>query len=100
VNKDQVEGKAEQAVGSVKQAVGEAIGSENLADRGVLDKAKGAAQETWGNVKDAAKEIQKTRENDAAIKASSRRDDITQSIQNATEKANQKIEEFKERHSA
>lgn len=63
MNKDQVEGKAEQAVGSVKQAVGEAVGNENLANHGVLDKAKGAAKETWGNVKDAAKrDSENTRE--------------------------------------
>jgi uncharacterized protein YjbJ (UPF0337 family) len=42
VNKDQVSGKVEQAVGKLKQSVGETVGSEKLANQGVVDQAKGA----------------------------------------------------------
>jgi uncharacterized protein YjbJ (UPF0337 family) len=53
VNKDQVVGKVKQAVGKVKQTIGETLGNEKLANQGVVDQAKGAAKETWGNAKDA-----------------------------------------------
>ena len=54
MNKDQVTGKVEQVAGRVKQGVGETLGNQNLANQGVADQVKGAAKETWGNVKDAA----------------------------------------------
>ncbi len=54
MNKDQVTGKVEQAAGRVKQGVGETLGNQKLANQGVADQVKGAAKETWGNVKDAA----------------------------------------------
>jgi uncharacterized protein YjbJ (UPF0337 family) len=69
VNKDQVSGRVEQAVGKVKQSVGETFGNETLANRGVVDQAQGAAKETWGNAKDAAKEVQQSHKNVATDKA-------------------------------
>ena len=48
MNKDQVSGKVDQAVGKVKQGVGEAVGDQNLANKGVLDQAKGVVKETLG----------------------------------------------------
>ena len=51
-SEDQVSGKVEQALGKVKQSVGETVGNEKLANQGVVDQAKGAAKETWGNAKD------------------------------------------------
>jgi uncharacterized protein YjbJ (UPF0337 family) len=100
VNKDQVSGKVEQAVGKVKQRVGETVGNEKLANQGVVDQAKGAAKETWGNAKDAAQEVQKSHKDAATDKAHERRNKISQSVQNAKEKAKAKIDEFKERHTA
>src|ERR1035438_3937096 len=69
VNKDQVSGKAEQALGKVKQSVGETLGNEKLANQGVVDQAKGAAKETWGKAKDAAKEVRQSHQNAANDKA-------------------------------
>jgi len=57
MNKDQVAGQIDQAVGKVEQSVGESVGSRKLANKGVVNQAKGAVQETWGNAKDAAKQI-------------------------------------------
>jgi len=57
MNKDQVAGKVDQAVGKVKQGVGEAVGSQKLANQGLVDQAKGAAKETWGDTKDAAQQV-------------------------------------------
>jgi len=100
VNKDQVSGNAEQALGKVKQRVGETLGNEKLANQGVVDQAKGAAKETWGNAKEAAKEVQQSRQNAATDKAHERRNKVSQSVKNAKDQASEKIDEFKERHSA
>ena len=35
MNKDQVSGKIDQAVGKVKEKVGEGVGNQNLANKGV-----------------------------------------------------------------
>ena len=83
MNKDQVSGRVEQAVGKVKQSVGETFGNETLANQGVVDQAQGAAKETWGNAKDAAKEVQRSHKNVATDKAHERRNKISQSVQNA-----------------
>jgi uncharacterized protein YjbJ (UPF0337 family) len=100
VNEDQIFGKIQQAVGKVKQGVGETLGNEKLANQGVVDQLKGAAKETWGNAKDASKEAQQSHLKVATDKAHERRNKISQSVQNAKEKANEKIDELKERHSA
>jgi uncharacterized protein YjbJ (UPF0337 family) len=100
MNKDQVSGKVEHALGKVEQSVGETVGIERLADQGVVDQAKGAAKETWGNAKDAAKEVQQSRKNAPKDRAQERRNKISQSVQNAKGGGIEKIDEFKDRHSA
>src|SRR5450631_3015795 len=100
MNKDQVSGKVEQAVGKVKQGVGEAVGNENLANKGVVDQAKGAAKETWGNVKDAAHQVRESHEAATAEKAHDTRDKISRSIDDAKDNVKEKIEDLKNRHSA
>jgi uncharacterized protein YjbJ (UPF0337 family) len=79
VNKHQVSGKVEQAVGRVKQTVGEILGSDKLANQGIVDQARGAAKETWGNAKDTAKAVHSHKEA-AANKSRETRGKISQSI--------------------
>lgn len=50
-NKDEVEGKWEQAKGAVKDKVGEVTGNERLEAEGEAERAEGQTQETWGSVK-------------------------------------------------
>ena len=100
MNKDQVAGKVDQAVGKVEQSVGESVGSKKLANKGVVNQAKGAVQETWGDAKDAAKQIHESHEQAASEKAAQRRGNLSKSVDDTKEKAKIKIEEFKERYSA
>ena len=100
MNKDQLTGKIDQAVGKVEQSVGKRVGSEKLANKGVVKQAKGAVQETWGDGMDAAKQIHESHKETASEKAAERRENISQSVDDTKEKAKVKIEEFKERHSA
>jgi uncharacterized protein YjbJ (UPF0337 family) len=50
-NRDEIEGKYEQAKGSVKQGLGRATGDEELHSRGTEDKLKGDVQEGFGRTK-------------------------------------------------
>lgn len=50
-NSDEVEGKYEQAKGSVKEGLGRLTGDEELEAEGTKDKLKGDVQEGWGNAK-------------------------------------------------
>jgi uncharacterized protein YjbJ (UPF0337 family) len=50
---DKISGGANAAVGNVKQAVGKAVGSEQLQEEGIAQEAKGEAQKAVGNVKEA-----------------------------------------------
>jgi uncharacterized protein YjbJ (UPF0337 family) len=52
MNKDQVEGKFDQAKGKLKQGIGKATGDQRLHDDGVADEASGEVQEGFGKVKD------------------------------------------------
>jgi uncharacterized protein YjbJ (UPF0337 family) len=98
MNKDQVEGKVEQAAGKVKQGVGEAVGNQDLANRGLLDQATGTAKETWGKAKDTAKEIHDAHKEEAAEKSDETRHSMSDQLEK--DKVNEKIEDFKQRHTA
>lgn len=50
-NKDQAEGKWEQAKGWVKDKAGEVTGDEKLETEGEAQNAAGKGQEAWGDVK-------------------------------------------------
>jgi uncharacterized protein YjbJ (UPF0337 family) len=64
-NKDEVEGKADQAKGKIKQAVGDLKDDEQLRNEGAADEASGDVQEAFGKgrrkvgeaVKDLGKKI-------------------------------------------
>ena len=64
-NKDEVEGKTDQAKGKVKQAVGDLTDDEKLRNEGAADEASGDVQEAFGKgrrkvgeaVKDLGKKI-------------------------------------------
>jgi uncharacterized protein YjbJ (UPF0337 family) len=69
-----------------------------------MDKVKGAAQETWGNLKDGVKEIQDFRKEATSHDRNEKRQQISEAVTDAKEKAQQrvqeKVEEFKQRRRA
>ncbi|HTZ59763.1 MAG TPA: CsbD family protein [Acidobacteriaceae bacterium] len=95
MNKDQVTGKVEQVAGRVKQGVGEAIGNQRLANQGVADQVKGAAKETWGNVKDAAAVTRERHEKEAQYQADTARAEVRQRIEDVHDSVNEKIDAHK-----
>lgn len=50
-NKDEVEGKFDQAKGAVKENVGRAIDDEEMETEGAADRASGNIQEGYGTAK-------------------------------------------------
>ena len=68
MNKEQVSGKFDQVTGKVKETVGEAVGNDRLANQGVADQVKGAAKETWGKVKEVAKDNSDAQRREAELR--------------------------------
>jgi uncharacterized protein YjbJ (UPF0337 family) len=60
-NKDEAEGKFDQAKGSVKETVGRAVGDDEMESEGAADRAGGNLQEGFGTAKrkvgDAIKDV-------------------------------------------
>jgi uncharacterized protein YjbJ (UPF0337 family) len=55
MNKDRIEGSAEQAKGAVKEAAGKVLGDKKLETEGKTDKIAGKFQNAVGGVKDAVR---------------------------------------------
>ncbi|MCW3474877.1 CsbD family protein [Limobrevibacterium gyesilva] len=53
MDKDRIIGTAKQAKGSVKEAVGKAVGDDKLQTEGKADKVEGKVQSAVGRAKDA-----------------------------------------------
>ena len=90
MNKQTVEGKFDQVVGKVKEKVGDATGNQNLANSGVADQVKGAAKETWGNTKDAARDIADQNRAEAHRTADETRHNVSDSVQHAKDVVKEK----------
>jgi uncharacterized protein YjbJ (UPF0337 family) len=55
MDKDRIEGSAEQAKGAVKEAAGKILGDKKLETEGKTDKAGGKVQDAIGRLKDAVR---------------------------------------------
>jgi uncharacterized protein YjbJ (UPF0337 family) len=85
----------EQVAGRVKQGVGEAVGNQKLANQGVADQVKGAAKETWGNVRDAAGVTADRHQTEAELTANDTRAGIRQKVNDVRENINDRIDAHK-----
>lgn len=56
MNKDRIQGSAEQAKGKVKEVTGKVTGDNKLENEGKADQVAGKVQNTVGGIKDAVKE--------------------------------------------
>jgi len=59
MDKDSIEGSANQAKGALKQAAGKLTGDAKLESEGAADKVKGKVQNTVGGAKDAIRDASK-----------------------------------------
>jgi uncharacterized protein YjbJ (UPF0337 family) len=56
MDKDRIAGAAKEIKGSVKEAIGKAVGDAKLQSDGKADKVKGKVQNAVGSLKDALKQ--------------------------------------------
>lgn len=59
MDKDRIEGAANQAKGAVKEGAGKLTGDTKLQGEGAADKAKGKVQSAIGGAKDTLRDISK-----------------------------------------
>jgi len=55
MNKDQVQGRAAEVKGDIKEAAGKVVGNQKLQGEGLVDQAKGKAQAVYGDAKEEVK---------------------------------------------
>ena len=55
MNKDQVQGRATEVKGDIKEAAGKMVGNQKLQGEGLVDQAKGKAQAGYGDAKEKVK---------------------------------------------
>ena len=56
MNKHQVDGRLDQAMGKVKEVAGKTVGNEHLEGEGLADQVKGKAQAGYGDAKQTVKD--------------------------------------------
>lgn len=62
MNKDQVQGRVEEAKGKIKEVAGRTVGNPDLEDRGTAQKVVGTVQKNFGDLKEDVKdELKKQR---------------------------------------
>ena len=59
MDKDRIEGSANQAKGAIKQVAGKMTGDAKLEAEGTAEKAKGKAQSVLGGARDALRDVSK-----------------------------------------
>ena len=97
MDKDRVSGKFDQVAGKAKEKLGTAVGNDKLANQGVADQVKGAAKETWGNAKDAVRTTHDRHVAETEKAAGNDRERFTDKVSEMKKKANDKIDDFKDR---
>jgi len=56
IDEDRTEGSAKQMGGKLKEGAGKLLGDEKMKSDGQADQAEGKLQNTWGSMKDEARE--------------------------------------------
>jgi uncharacterized protein YjbJ (UPF0337 family) len=85
VNKETIKGKADQVVGKVEAAAGEALGDHKMQFDGTVRELKGKAEEVYGKAKDAYGK--------ASVKAKEWADKAPETAREARERAQRIAEE-------
>ena len=92
MNTSHAEGAFDEAKGKLKQAVGETFNDQSLANSGAADQVKGHAEQTWGSVKDTARDIGGTERTHTEVRAEEHGHNLRDSVTNAAEHAKDSIQ--------
>lgn len=90
-----VKGKFDEVVGKVKQGVGEAVGNDNLANKGTAQQVQGHAEQAWGSVKEAANDTYDRKKPQAESEAHDIREKIASTAANVKEHIQSGIADLK-----
>jgi uncharacterized protein YjbJ (UPF0337 family) len=93
-----VEGKFNEVAGKVKQGVGEAFNNDELANEGAAQQVKGHAQQAWGSVKEAAKDLHDRDQPREEQKAHNVRDTITSAAEKVKEHVQAGADSLRDKH--
>lgn len=93
MNEDTIAGKLKSIGGKIEEKAGEVFGNEKVADSGAANQVKGATQETWGNVKDAAHDA--TSSTTTQAEAHDARTGVVNSAENLKDKVSHGIDNLK-----
>lgn len=103
MDSDQIKGKLQDVFGKAEEAVGKAIGNQNLANAGAEDRLKGSATETWGNAKDTVHNVGESvkthasvNEEHTGIAGESLRERVVSGAEHLKSSINIKMDEVKE----
>ena len=91
MNSTDTKGILDQAKGKVKQALGEALHNEKLANEGAADEVIGQAEEMWSKVKDAATSVGRQMHAQALSHQASAGHDLRETMTRAAETAKENI---------
>jgi uncharacterized protein YjbJ (UPF0337 family) len=80
-----IQGKYDEVAGKVKQAAGEALHNEKLANDGAAQQVKGHAEQAWGSVKEAAQGIRERHQPEVEQTGHDVREKMTSTAQNVKE---------------
>ena len=67
MDKDRVKGAIDDAAGRAKRQVGEWTGDTGTQVDGAAQQVKGKAEKAWGNVKDAARDVERKHSDDRDV---------------------------------
>jgi uncharacterized protein YjbJ (UPF0337 family) len=78
MDKDRLKGKAKDIAGRIERQAGEWTGNEDTQSEGAAKQAEGKVQNTWGKLKDAARDIKDdaSKKDDIRKKEDVRNEDI------------------------
>ena len=92
MNTTHAKGIVDQAKGKIKQAVGETFNNQKLANEGAVDQVKGHAEEAWGNVKEAGRDLQNRKSAKVQTDAEATGHDLRAKVTYAAESAKDSID--------
>jgi uncharacterized protein YjbJ (UPF0337 family) len=92
-----VKGKFNEVVGKAKQGIGEAVGSDKMANEGAGQQVKGQAQQAWGAVKEGVNDASNDRRPAAETEGHDVREKITSTAQNMKDSVKAGIDNLRDR---
>ena len=90
-----IKGKYDEVAGKVKQAAGEAVHNDRLANAGAAQQVKGHAEQAWGSVKEAVQDTRERHQPQDEQKAHDVREKVISTAQNVKDRVQASTENLR-----